>query len=49
MAKTFHDPIVVQDSIRLHCSAWVVGDTSTNPADAEIEAVMEVLCPSLGS
>jgi hypothetical protein len=37
-----HGPIVIQDSTRLHCSAWVVGYTSTNPADAEIEAVMEV-------
>ena len=22
-----HDPIVIQDFIRLHCSAWVVGNT----------------------
>jgi hypothetical protein len=38
----FHDPTIVQDFIRLHCSAWVVGDNSTTPADAEMKAVMEM-------
>jgi hypothetical protein len=27
MVKALHDPIIVQDFIRLHCFAWVVGIT----------------------
>jgi hypothetical protein len=42
IVKASHDPIIVQDFIRLHCFAWVVGHTSINPAGAMTESEMEV-------
>jgi hypothetical protein len=29
MVKALHDPIIIQDLIRLHCFAWVVGNWET--------------------